>query len=258
MTKRRFARRPEGYRCTRLSLRLLGLPMGLAARRPGMADLSGKGYEDKWPGLFAIAGSEEAARPPAGIKVRWLPLLVALLILSACRVGPPKRSPAPVETAVPMPTSTSPSRTTEIDLPFETIEQRDASGVGKVYEDKRPGLLIIARPEETAGLKSLVRPEAQARLQGLDYDHYFAVVVFQGWKTTNRYGVQIERIARWGSEVTIYARFSEPDPNKERGPEITSPYHLVQVKKVGRWEQEIAFQVVVDGINVTSLSHYVP
>ena len=169
MTKRRFARRPEGYRCTRLSLRLLGLPMGLAARRPGMADLS-----------------------------------------------------------------------------------------GKVYEDKRPGLLIIARSEETAGLKGLVRPEAQARLQGLDYDHYFAAVVFQGWKTTNRYGVQIERIARWGSEVTIYARFSEPDPNKERGPEITSPYHLVQVKKVGRWEQEIAFQVVVDGINVTSLSHYVP
>lgn len=146
----------------------------------------------------------------------------------------------------------------EIDLLFETVERRDASGTGQVYQDRQPGLMVITTPEEAASLVALVTSEAQARLQSLNYNAYFAVAIFQGRKSTTGYGVEIERITRLESKVTIYARFLEPKPNAERAPEETSPYHLVQVQKTGTWGQPITFNLIVGNVVVTSLSHYVP
>lgn len=146
----------------------------------------------------------------------------------------------------------------EINLPFETIEQRDASGTGQVYKDKQPGLMIIATSKEGTKLDALVTPETRARLQNLNYNADFVIAVFQGRKPTTGYGVQIERITRQGSKVTIYAQFSEPKPDEEKAPEETSPYHLVQVQKVGTWGQRTTFNLVVGGATVTSLSHHVP
>ncbi len=163
----------------------------------------------------------------------FLCILVALAGLSACQ---PK----------------------EVDLPFETIERRDASGTGQVYKDKSPGLIVIATPEEAAILDALVTPEAQVQLQRLDYDAYFVIAVFQGRKPTTGYDIQIERITRLESKVTIQARFLEPKPDAEKAPEETSPYHLVQVQKTGTWGQSITFNLVVDNVVVTSLSHHVP
>ena len=132
----------------------------------------------------------------------------------------------------------------EVDLPFETIERRDASGTGQVYKDKSPGLIVIATPEEAANLDALVTPEVQVQLQSLEYDAYFVIAVFQGRKPTTGYDIQ--------------ARFSEPKPDAEKAPEETSPYHLVQVQKTGTWGQSITFSLVVDNVVVASLSHHVP
>lgn len=146
----------------------------------------------------------------------------------------------------------------EVDLLFETIERRDASGTGQVYQDRQPGLLVITTPEEAASLGALVTSEAQAQLQSLNYNAHFAIAIFQGRKPTTGYGVEIERITRLESKVTIYARFLEPKPNAERAPEETSPYHVVQVQKTGTWRQSIIFDLVEGDTVVTSLSHYVP
>jgi hypothetical protein len=146
----------------------------------------------------------------------------------------------------------------ETDLPFETIEQRDASGTGQVYKDEKPGLIVITAPEEATNLDALITSEAQARLARLSYDEYFVIAVFQGRKPTTRYGVQIERIARQGSKVTVYAQFSEPKPDEEKAPEETSPYHLIQVQKVGTWGQEVTFELIVKGSIVASVSQYIP
>lgn len=146
----------------------------------------------------------------------------------------------------------------EATLSFETIERRDASGTGQVYQDRQPGLLVITTPEEAASLDALVTPEAQAQLQSLNYDAYFVIAVFQGRKPTTGYDIEIERITRLGSKVTIYARFLEPKPNAEKAPEETSPYHLVRVQKTGTWGQSISFDLVVGDAVMTSLSHYVP
>jgi len=146
----------------------------------------------------------------------------------------------------------------ETDLPFETIEQRDASGTGQVYKDEKPGLIVITAPEEATNLDALITSEAQAWLARLSYDEYFVIAVFQGRKPTTRYGVQIERIARQGGKVTVYAQFSEPKPDEEKAPEETSPYHLIQVQKVGTWGQEVTFELIVKGSIVASVSQYIP
>lgn len=146
----------------------------------------------------------------------------------------------------------------EVDLSFETVEQRDASGTGQVYQDRQPGLIVITTPEEAASLDALVTPEAQARLQSLDYDAYFASVVFQGRKSTTGYGIAVERITRFENKVTIRAQSLEPKPNAEKAPEETSPYHVIQVQKSGTWGQPISFDLIVDNVVVTSFSHYVP
>jgi len=52
----------------------------------------------------------------------------------------------------------------EVDLPFETIERRDASGTGQVYKDKSPGLIpyFCAKP---GGFYSIVQTEGISILQ---------------------------------------------------------------------------------------------
>lgn len=146
----------------------------------------------------------------------------------------------------------------EVDLLFETVEQRDASGTGQIYQDTQPGLIVIATPEETASLGGLVTSEAQAQLQNLNYNIYFAIAIFQGRKPTTRYGVQIEHITHKGNIVTVHALFKEPQPGEPKGDEVTSPYHLVRVQKGGPWKQTITFNLIVGNAIVTSLSHYIP
>lgn len=146
----------------------------------------------------------------------------------------------------------------EIGLPFETIEKRDASGTGQVYEDKQPGLIILAKPEEVANLDALVTPDDQARLRSLNYDTHFVIAAFQGRKPTTGYSIEIERIIRRRNTVTIYALSQGPKPDEAKGDEETSPYHLVGINKVGDWGQQINFDLVVNDAVVASLSQVVP
>lgn len=176
-------------------------------------------------------------QPICQVKVctSWLLLLmlVSLLGLSACQ---PK----------------------EADLPFETIDQADWGNAGHAYEAQEPTLIVIAQPVDVAGLDDWIALDAQTQLQTLDYDTHFALIVFQGWKPTTGYSVQVDCITRRGDTVTVYAQFREPRPEEEKAPEVTSPYHLVQVQEVGAWGRDITFNLVVDEAVITSLSHYVP
>jgi len=160
-------------------------------------------------------------------------VLIPLLGLSACR---PK----------------------EVDLPFETIEQGDWGNAGYAYEAHRPTLMVITRATEVMELDDWITLDAQTQLQALDYDAYFAVVVFQGWKATTGYKVQVDHIALSGNVINVHAQFLEPKPEEEKAPEATSPYHLVTVQRAKTWDQDITFNLVVDEVVVVSLSRHVP
>ena len=146
----------------------------------------------------------------------------------------------------------------EIDLTFETIEQKEWAGTGQSYEAREPGSIVISSLQDIANLDKLVTDEAMTQLQELDYDNYFVLVVFQGRKPTTGYRVQIDHITRTGKIINVYTQFLEPKPDEAKADAITSPYHLVQVQKIGEWGQEISFQVIVNETIVTSLSYFIP
>lgn len=146
----------------------------------------------------------------------------------------------------------------EINLIFRTVEQEEWSSTGEVYEDRKPGLVFIAHPGEVIDTKGWITGNAEERLQAMDYDVYFAVSVFQGLKPTDGYGVQIEQVKQTDNKVTIYAQFQEPQPDQKKNDIVTSPYHLIQVQKVGNRDQDITFSLVVNDVVVISLSHFIP
>lgn len=139
----------------------------------------------------------------------------------------------------------------EEELPFETIEQADYS---PKYEDKEPGLVIIASVDETDQLDGWVSPEAIKQLREVDYESYFVVIVFLGWQPTGHEGIRIERIARQDNAVSIYALVGRPTGETR----VTSPYHLVKIQKIGRWGTSINFGLVIGETAVASQSHYIP
>jgi hypothetical protein len=134
----------------------------------------------------------------------------------------------------------------ETALTFETIEQKDWGGSGEAYEALKPGLMIISNQSDIANLEERVTVEAISKLQELDFENSFALTVFQGWKDSGGYDVQIERIMRVGTTINVYAQFHEPGPNEGRTTQVTSPYYLVYVQKDWEWDQEFLFQLIVD------------
>jgi hypothetical protein len=144
---------------------------------------------------------------------------------------------------------------TGTELAFETIEQK--SGAGSAYSAVEPGLWVISGKEDIANLQA-GSDEAIYRLQEIDYEDFFALIVYQGQRGSGGYDVQIERVTRDGKTINIYAQFHKPKPDEARIDLFTSPYHLVQVEKTGEWDQEFLFQVIVDGMVVVSIDHFIP
>lgn len=186
----------------------------------------------------------------------WLLLLVLLpmLVLSACQ---PRETELPAATTEKTDVGT-PRQSQETNLPFETIEQKLKADMGPPYEAREPGLMVIARPEEVANLDDWVTEDAKTQLQMLDYDAYFALIVFQGWKPTYGYDIQIERLARLEDKVTIFVQLKEPRPDEVKLDTVTSPYHLVQVRKMDTWARDVTFNMVADGAIIVSVSHNIP
>ena len=151
------------------------------------------------------------------------------------------------------------------ELPFGTIEQEEFGLTERFspdepypFADDAPALMIIARPEELAAVEQRLTAKGKAGLQRLDYATSFALVVFQGYKPSSGYSTQVERITRKEDIVTVSTTFREPTPEEEKLAVVTLPYHLIQVRKSGNWEQNVTFNVVVDGAVVASISHFIP
>jgi hypothetical protein len=125
----------------------------------------------------------------------------------------------------------------ESKLFFKTIEQKDWAGI-ESYDAREPGIIIISQAEEVENAKGLITEEALQALHEINYDLYFAIIVFQGWKPFLGYSIQINRINRVGNVVNIYSQFHEPKPDMEKNLLVSSPYHLVKLKKTGDWGGE--------------------
>jgi hypothetical protein len=143
-------------------------------------------------------------------------------------------------------------RPQEIELPFESIER--FQWATELWKSKEPGLVVIASVDDLTQIDNLVTEDAQAQLRELDFSVYFAVAVFIGWHHDVHEGITIRQIIRRGNVTALYAW-----AGKRTGKDMaTSPYHLIKVRKEGKWNREIRFTLYLDGKDVASLTHFIP
>jgi hypothetical protein len=142
---------------------------------------------------------------------------------------------------------------TSQELPFETIEQSPGP---LLWESQQPGLLIIATGEEAEDAAQFVNDEAALALSRLDFTRHFAILAFRGRQPTGHDGFRVERVVRQGNEVVLDAQ-----PGLRSGHTlITSPYHLIKVRKEGQWGRTFTFKLYFgeDGQAVAAAAHFIP
>jgi hypothetical protein len=179
--------------------------------------------------------------------IGFLPILV---FTSSCRgeIVPPSFTPAVTTLLNPSPTAT-PVQGEEI--PFETISIGEDSN----YENESPGLMVASQLAEIAPLEKVVFRMPGENLDPSELEDNIAVAVFQGWKPTDKYGVEVQRVTRASAgEVRLYTHFTEPDPNFEKAPIITSPYHLIRIHREGL-QGEVTFILYADGEELLRETH---
>lgn len=144
----------------------------------------------------------------------------------------------------------------EVELPFETIEQaiapwyRDAV---PTYQSRQPGLKIITDIQAADQLTGITS-EARSMLKTLNYDAHFALVIFLGEQSTGHTGIRIERLVRRSDKVFIITWVGIPEGTTQ----VTSPYHLIKVEKKGAWGKNIDFEAVSNKTIIVTTTHYVP
>jgi hypothetical protein len=125
-------------------------------------------------------------------------------------------------------------------LLFETIERRDWSGdIGlEPYSGAEPRVILVTTRQEIDRLKLLVTQQAMDQLAGLDFGQYFVIAVFRGRKASSGHDTIVERVARRGNKIVIYAQFWELSPHYAYTAAETSPYHVIKVRRDGGVIQE--------------------
>jgi hypothetical protein len=153
--------------------------------------------------------------------------------------------------------STNARKQGEVELSFETIEIAEIPGTGYEYQGKEPSLVIVADKGGIDLLGKNVSTESLAKLENLDFGKFFAIVVFQGIKGTNLYGVEIQRITKQQNTLNIFAHFTERDPSIGASTVVTSPYHIVRIPKKGL-SGRIEIVLYSDGREITRRSYTMP
>ncbi len=146
----------------------------------------------------------------------------------------------------------------EITLPFETIEQNETAGTGITYEDRESSLMVISSPEEAMTLSTWISDNAKEKLQEIDYTQQFVLAVFQGWKPTLGYSVEISRVTQLGDTVNVYVQFHEPGPDVQKADLVTSPYHLVQLQRLESTGRGITFNLLANETVISDFSYVFP
>jgi hypothetical protein len=169
------------------------------------------------------------------------------LSMKGCQNVLPTAGPTFMPTIIITPT------TPGVELAFETIERADIPGTGGEYQGRDPRMVVIASAKEIDALGKTISLSAQDELRKLDFNQYFAIAVFQGLKGTNMYGVDIQQVTKNGNTITIFAHFTERDPELAAASINTSPYHIVKVRKDGL-EGELDFFLNVAGEVILKVS----
>ena len=103
---------------------------------------------------------------------------------------------------------------------------------GNEYKKTEPLLMITTQASELPQLESNVLESIHPILNQVNFEKYFLIAVFQGWKDTLGFGVEIQKITLSGKEIMVNAHFITPVPGRGLAAAVSSPHHIVKVRKV--------------------------
>jgi len=168
------------------------------------------------------------------LVVRTLTCLFASLVVTACQL-PLIRPPIPTATAEQT-----------VELSFETIELSEPSKPD-YWIDEKPGLLIIASSQAITQASQYISDGAIATLQHMNFADAFALLAFHGRRGNLHDGFEILKVIKQNEHVYVFTRPTQEGPQAI----VSSPYHLISIKKNGDWGQTFVFHLY-SGVNISA------
>ena len=180
--------------------------------------------------------------------VKLLFLLVISCFFSGCI---PKASDSSGVT--PIPTDTFMPITEDTKLPGDSVPWNELVfyNIGQTNykatkEEDQPRLSVIKSQEEIGPVVKWIRPEHLPLIQNVDYDEKLVIIIFSGYRGENKQGIEITQIVKKGNAVTLSVSFTSPTEGEVRNPLVTSPYLILDVKKMDIPENPTFF-LIADG-----------
>ncbi|MBN1146433.1 MAG: protease complex subunit PrcB family protein [Anaerolineales bacterium] len=147
--------------------------------------------------------------------------LIMVAWLQGCAPGAP--TPIPSESQAP---DLQPA--TGQAVPFTSLGQ----GNSLTAEVEKPTLFVAGNSKEAARFAEwLDDPDLKARLQALDFEEQFVVIVFAGVKGSSGYGVEVREISVVPGIVSLKVEFTEPAAGQISSDVISHPYHVISLSK---------------------------
>jgi hypothetical protein len=112
-------------------------------------------------------------------------------------------------------------------VPFSTLAKGLASGVGQ------PTQVVVRDPNDWAALWSRhMRTQiAPPPPPTVDFSRDMVVALFMGERSTGGYAIEVTRIERIDSSLSVHYRITRPDPGAMQAQALTQPFHLVALPR---------------------------
>ena len=142
-------------------------------------------------------------------------------------------------------------------LPFNVL-QNHVSLESELLSDTAPGIIIFASPDDIVSPGEGINypPVVSDLLSQLNYEKSFAILFQVGQRNVD---TVVKSISKKGNKVVIEIdNYSIGHGNYEI-PGFTMPYQLITVEKVGKWGNNIHFEVRTGQSDIVyEIEHYIP
>src|SRR5215510_16298514 len=110
---------------------------------------------------------------------------------------------------------------------FVTLAKGLASGVAQ------PTQLVVRSQNDWAALWSrhMRTQVASPPPPSVDFSHDMVVALFMGERPTGGYAIEVTRIERTDSGLSVHYRTRQPDPAAMQAQALTQPFHLVALPR---------------------------
>jgi hypothetical protein len=141
--------------------------------------------------------------------------------------------------ATPIPTNTFVPKTEHTELPGDPVPWNELVffNLGRANneatkEEDQPRLSVITNQKEITPIKKWVMPEHLPLIQNVDYNEAVVLIIFSGYRGEYPLGIEINQIVKSGNGLTLSVSFTAPAEGEPRGQIITSPYLILEIKRM--------------------------